>query len=81
MNVPNTQHREPQQILTQILWSLNLKHTDGDGLGPDSTVTNMTFLQELEAVCLTASQGELLLVQSNKDVEEVLPYTAFYDGT
>lgn len=57
----------------QVIWRLDLKNTAGDGLASDSHVTNITFLQELEALCLTATQGELLLVHSNKDVEEVFP--------
>lgn len=57
----------------QVLWTLDLRDSPGDGLRPDSTVTSIAFLQELEALCVTATQGELLLVHSNKDVEEVFP--------
>ena len=59
------------QQLPQVLWTLDLTATATDGLGPDSVITNITFLQELEALCVTATQGELLLVHSNKEVEEV----------
>ena len=62
----------------QVLWTLDLRDTPGDGLRPDSTVTNIAFLQELEALCVTATQGELLLVHSNKDVEEVFPSASFH---
>ena len=54
-----------------MLWTLDLTATAADGLGPDSLITNVTFLQELEALCVTATQGELLLVHANKEVEEV----------
>ncbi|DBA88250.1 hypothetical protein WJX77_011440 [Trebouxia sp. C0004] len=61
--------------LNQVLWTRNLREnledTSDDSLGPRSRVAGVAYLQELEALCITATGGEILLVQGPKEVQEV----------
>lgn len=54
----------------QVLWSESLQNGSGDGLGPDSQITSIAFLPDLEALCVAASTGELLLVPTSREVQE-----------
>jgi len=59
----------------QVLWTRNLRKsledTSDDGLGPPSRVAGVAYLQELEALCITATGGEILLAQGPREVQEV----------
>ena len=54
----------------QVLWSESLPNASGDGLGPGSQITSIAFLPELEALCIAATSGELLLVLTSREVQE-----------
>lgn len=54
----------------QVLWTQSLQDTPGDGLGPDSQITSIAYLPEMEALCIAATAGELLLVQTSRGVQE-----------
>ena len=59
----------------QVVWTRNLREnledTSDDGLGPHSQVVGVAYLQELEALCITATGGEILLVEGPREVQEV----------
>ncbi len=59
----------------QVLWTRNLREsledTSDNGLGPHSYVAGVAYLQELEALCITATGGEILLIQGPREVQEV----------
>jgi len=59
----------------QVLWTRNLREnledTSDDGLGPPSRVAGVAYLQELEALCITATGGEILLAQGPRELQEV----------
>lgn len=54
----------------QVLWSETLQIPSGDGLRPGSLITSIAFLPELEALCIAATCGELLLVLPSREVQE-----------
>lgn len=54
----------------QVLWSESLQNASGDGLGPDGHITSFAFLPDLEALCVAAITGELLLVHTSREVQE-----------
>lgn len=54
----------------QVLWSESLQHASGDGLGPGSQITSVAFLPELDALCIAATSGELLLLLTSREVQE-----------
>ena len=54
----------------QVLWSESLQHASGDGLGPGSQITSIAFLPGLDAVCIAATSGELLLTLTSREVQE-----------
>lgn len=60
-----------RKAFAQVLWTKNLAETTGDTLGPDSQVASIAFLQELEALSISATGGELLLVHTSREVQEV----------
>ncbi|KAA6419594.1 MAG: elongator complex 1-like [Trebouxia sp. A1-2] len=59
----------------RVLWTRNLREsledTSDDVLGPHSHVAGVAYLQELVALCITATGGEILLVQGPREVQEV----------
>ena len=54
----------------QVLWSETLQNPPGDGLRPGSLITSIVFLPELEALCIAATSGELLLVLASREAQE-----------
>lgn len=55
----------------QVLWTENLMQSSGDCLDSDSCIADIAFLQENEALCVSSSSGQLLLVSSPTDVQEI----------
>ena len=58
--------------LSQVLWTQFL--TDTTSLGPDSQITDIAFLQELELLCLSTTEGELLVIQPSREIHEVTDF-------
>ena len=50
---------------------MSLAANSGHGLGPDSTIVGIAFLQDEGALCVSATGGELLLVQASQEIQEV----------
>ena len=57
--------------ISQVLWTESLRQHSGDRLDSDSCIADIAFLQENEALCVSSSSGQLLLVPSPTDIQEV----------